>query len=416
MAPEAGKDTPAASGDARTGDLAQAQPARWIELLCDEVGPRRPTGRAEAQAAQLVAARLATAGCRATVEPFDGYPTFAAPYGVGLAVALSAALAPHRRRLWRGALAALGPALIAAEDGLRTRPLSRLLARRPSANVVASIEPRQAASRTVCLVCHLDTSRSGLMFDRRFLPWLHRWIGLQAGALGLNAATAPFARLPGAARIASRAARAVLVIALLLLIERELRGVDVPGANDNASGVAAVATLLTELAADPLERTRVIGLITGCEEAGVLGADAFLRALDAGHFPPGAADRDWRRWAFLNFDGVAAPASLRYLRREGVLQKWGADPGLTALAERISRQRPELGLAGTDHNAGLTYDSTPVLVRGGRAITFSAQDETIPNYHSPTDTVENLDLETLNRALEVGREMLARIDRGEADA
>lgn len=55
------------------------------------------------------------------------------------------------------------------------------------------------------------------------------------------------------------------------------------------------------------------------------------------------------------------------------------------------------------------------MARGGRAITLSTQDATIPNYHSPTDTVENLDPHALGRAIEVGRELLTAIDRGEAD-
>ncbi len=98
-----------------------------------------------------------------------------------------------------------------------------------------------------------------------------------------------------------------------------------------------------------------------------------------------------------------------------MLSKWPADAHLTRLAQRLSERRPDLGLEGTTHNAGLTYDTTPVMARGGRAITFSTQDSTIPNYHSPTDVVENLDPSALDHAIEVGREMLAAIDRGEAD-
>ena len=244
------------------------------------------------------------------------------------------------------------------------------------------------------------------MFHPRFLPWLHRWIGLQGAALAIVAAAPLLERSREGSRLLL-GARAVIAAAIALLAERELRGVDVPGANDNASGAATVATLVSELAADPLRETRVIGLFTGCEEAGVLGADAFLGRLEAN-------GEDWRRWIFLNFDGVAAPAPLHHLRREGVLRKWGADPVLVALADALARNRPDLGLSGTDHNAGLTYDVSPVLARGGRAITFSAQDATIPNYHAPTDTPENLDPGALERAIEVGRGMLAAIDRGAA--
>lgn len=379
----------------------------WVRILSEEIGPRRPTGPAERRAAELIADRLGKRGVTVEQVPFSGYSTFAAPYGVALTVALLGMPAARRRPLIASALAGVGAALTSAEDGLVRRPLTRLMARRPSRNLVATIEPAEEEHRTICLVCHLDSSRSGLMFHRRFLPFLHAWIGTQAAAFAI-AVAGPLLRRLALGRRLIAGAYGVLLAGLGILIERELRGVDVPGANDNATGVAAVATLASELQAEPLSGTRVVCLFTSCEEAGVLGADAFVRELEA-------APEDFRSWLFLNFDGVGAPATLRFLRREGVLSKWPADAHLARIAQEVSERRPELGLAGTTHNAGLTYDTTPVMARGGRAITFSTQDATIPNYHSPTDTAENLDPSALGRAIEVGREMLAAIDRGEAD-
>jgi len=60
-------------------------------------------------------------------------------------------------------------------------------------------------------------------------------------------------------------------------------------------------------------------------------------------------------------------------------------------------------------------DAAPVLARGGRGLSLSAQDATIPNYHTPSDTPENIDPDVVARTLETGREMIAAIDRGEAD-
>ena len=379
----------------------------WVHLLAEEIGGRRPTGPAERRAAELVADRLRRTGVSVEMHPFRAHPTFALQYGTALAIALSGAPTARRRPLQAAAAALAGAMLTSAEDGLVHRPLTRLFARRESHNLVATIDPAGEARRTVCLVCHLDTSRSALMFHRRFLPVLHVWIATQAAAFAATI-TAPLIRLLPSGRRIVNAAYAILAAGLGLLIERELRGVDVPGANDNASGVAAVATLATELQAEPLTNTRVICLFTGCEEAGVLGADAFVRELET-------TGEDWRTWHFVNFDGVAAPATLRFLRHEGVLRKWRSESRLVRIAEKLAARRPELCLRGADHNAGLTYDTTPVLARGGRAITLSAQDWTIPNYHSPTDTVENIDPSGLEQAIEVGREMLAAINRGEAD-
>ncbi len=386
---------------------AQEAPLEWVRLLVEEIGPRRPAGPAERRAAELVADRLSRSGLSVEQRPFEAYSSFAQPYGAALAVALLGLPILRSRPRAAAAFAAAGAALTSAEDGLIQRPLTRLMSRHSSRNLVASIECTGETARTVCLVCHLDSSRSGLMFHRRFLRFLRAWIGVQAAAFGI-AVAGPLIRRLRAGRRLLAGAYGVLLAGLGILIERELRGVDVPGANDNATGVAAVATLATELQSDPLGSTHVTCLFTGSEEAGVLGADAFLRELEA-------SEEDWRSWLFVNFDGVGAPATLRFLRQEGVLRTWPADAHLGRIAQEVSERRPELELEGTSHNAGLTYDTTPVLARRGRAITLSTQDGTIPNYHSSTDTVENLDPSALGRAIEVGREMLAAIDRGEAD-
>ena len=360
--------------------------------LAEELGPRRPTSIAEAAAAHTVRGALAEAGVDARIEPFEGYTSFAWPYGT--LGALSLAPAP---------LPAIAAVLMALEGGLTYTPLSDAFSHRPSANVVGFVEPREPAERTLCLVAHLDTSRSGLLFHPRLGPAVRRLLAAQSLAT-VALAAAPLLRRWAPGRTAIRASRALCALGLALLAERELRGVDVPGANDNASGVGAVVELASEVAAAPLRTTRLAVLVCGCEEAGLLGARAFLDA------------HDTRDWLFLNFDGVGCPATLRYLSREGIVRAWPADPGLIAVAERIRAERPELGLEPADAPIGLTYDATAVLARGGRALTLVRGDGgRIPNYHQPSDTVANLDPGALARAVDVGRAMIARVDRGEAD-
>lgn len=374
-----------------------------MRLLADEIGPRRPTSDAERRAAERLRDELGERGLDATLEPFDGYSTFAAPFGVISALAIAPALLPPRRRLARSVLALTAAAGLVTEGGLTRTPLSRALSTRPSQNLVATIEPAGDAVRTVCLSCHLDTSRSGFLFDPRFVPHLNNWLTAQSIA-GLAQAGEP---LIGGTRWGRRvlgAARLVLGAGLVLLAEREMSGKDVPGGNDNASGVAVVAELALELAASPPGSTRVVVLMTGCEEAGMLGSQAFLDA------------HDTSGWIFVNVDNVGAER-LHYLPSEGLIQKWGADPALMAIASRVAREQPELRLREATDPIGLTYDATPVLARGGRALTLVAAGEggAIPNYHWPTDTAANVEAEALERALVTAREMVAAIDRGEAD-
>lgn len=392
------------TGDTTALETATADRAFEIATtLAGEIGARRPTSSAERIAAEVVREALRGDGLDATTERFAAYSSFAHPFGVIAALSVFPVLLPRRRRVARGALAGLAAALLASEGGLLRTPLSDLLARRESRNVVATVEPRSRVARTVCLLAHMDTSRSGLLFHPAFAAQLNRWITVQwLATLLLPAEPLLARRRPGRALIAT--ARAISTAGLALVAERELRGVDVPGANDNASGVGVVLQLAAETAARPLESTRLVILITGSEESGLLGARAFLR------------ERDTSGWLFVNFDSVGSTATLRYTRAEGLMPKWRCDARLVAVADRLARDDPRLGLEAVDGPIGLTYDTTAVLAAGGRAITFVAGDDgRIPNYHRPSDTVENLDRKTLARAVSAGRGMVGLIDRGDAD-
>ncbi len=373
-----------------------------IAELSEGIGARRPTGVGESAAADALVARLRSAGIDAGTETFRGYSTFAAPFAVVLGLAAAPVLM-GRRRLARIASSWLAAAGLVSEGSLLRAPLTKALSRRPSRNVVAAIEPSGEARRTLCLVAHMDTSRSGLIFDPRFVGWMTRWIAANSILVLAQAALEPFAARSRPIRRGLTGIRVALLGSLGLLAEREVRGVDVPGANDNASGCGVVTALATRLAAAPLESTRVVVLITGCEESGTLGARAFRDS------------RDTDGWLFLNFDNVGGPGSVRYLRREGVITKWDADAGLIAAADGVAARRPELRIAPEDSPAGLTYDSSPIHAAGGRALTISVQDGSIPNLHWPTDVYANVDRDGVGRTLEAGMELVAAIERGDAD-
>lgn len=112
----------------------------------------------------------------ARIEPFEGFATFAQPLGALTAATLLPALIPRRHRAVRSAIAAAATGALALEGGLVHTPVSDALARRPSQNVVAEIEPNGREERTLCLICHLDTSRGGLLFHPAFVRHLTNWL------------------------------------------------------------------------------------------------------------------------------------------------------------------------------------------------------------------------------------------------
>jgi len=380
---------------------ATAEALGVIRLLASEIGPRRPCSAAERRAGEALSSHLRERGLDPHLEEHRGYSTFAAPYGLLFGVALAGGLLQRRAPRAGGAIAAIASLLAALEGDLRLTPVSRLLSRRPTANLVASIGPTATPRQRVCLVGHMDSTRYGLLFHPAAVRHLELLTAIP-GASALALAAHPLLRrLPGGGGVVRRAALAGLAFSLLVLAERELRGDDVPGASDNASGTAVAMQLAAECAARPLAHTRVDLLITTCEESGLLGAQAYARG------PRERIDGT----LFLNFDTVGGDVPLTYIEREGTTVPRSASSRLVAHLEQIAGDRPELGLQPAPGTPGLPTDATVMMARGEEAVTLLAQGDSVPHYHQMTDTYENVHPPTVERTLETGRELLTRLDR-----
>ena len=369
-----------------------------IRLLSEDIGPRPPCGDAERAAADVIESRLSDLGLESRRETFSSARSFGPAYAVVFGAAVLAA-ALERRAAKAGALTGAAAAAFGVlESRFSRRSPARLLRRSISSNVHAVIEPSAEAAGTVCLVSHMDSSRSGLMFHPRVTPRL----GVLVEAAGLAVATnalAPLLSLHRAGRAVLSGARLLLVTALALLVERELRGVDVAGANDNASGVGACLALAGHFSENPPVRTRIVVLVTGSEESGVVGMRNFLES----HETDG--------WRFLNFDGVGADAKLRVLTSEGgPLSGYPGDAELLRHAEAVGAEHPGLAAAPLAGGSGLPYDSTPVLASGGHAISLVNQDGAIPNYHWPSDVYSEISPAAFGKAVRFGLKLVERLD------
>jgi Zn-dependent M28 family amino/carboxypeptidase len=190
----------------------------------------------------------------------------------------------------------------------------------------------------------------------------------------------------------SRAARAAGTAAVGLtglMLADQARSPTVPGASDNATGVAALLALAEWIAADPPEDVETVVLIPGCEESGMGGMRAWLdadgRALDPALTLVLGLDTLGSGEPRV-LSGEGGVRTVRY-REEDVA--W-ADLG----AERAGLGRPPRWRIG-----GWT-DPILALYAGLPAISIvSARDGGFANYHLPTDTPENVDWGSVERCL-----------------
>src|SRR4051812_1466852 len=155
-----------------SGETSLERAIGLIRELSEGVGPRRPCSEAERRAAEVLADAARAHGLEARIEPFRGYASFAYPYGLLSAVALAAGLLQGRGRPGGTVLAGAATAGMLLETDLRVTPVSRLLARRSSANLTATVSAAGDERRRVCLCGHMDTTRSGAMFAPVLLPHL----------------------------------------------------------------------------------------------------------------------------------------------------------------------------------------------------------------------------------------------------
>jgi hypothetical protein len=378
-----------------------------IETLCSIHRPTASHG--ERVAAEWLAARLSELGARgARVEAEQVHGTFWWPLGLAAAAGVAAGIGVLRgHRVLGGAAAGLIGA--AAVDDLPPggRRLRSVLPQRTGTSVVAELGPADA-DRTVVLVAHHDAAHSGLLYHPAIpqavfgrFPWLLEHQDTSPPLLG------PVVAVPaliGAGALTGRrgltkAGTALAALSVAALADIALRDT-APGANDNATGVAALLAIARSLAERPTQNVRVM-LVSTSEEALCEGMQAFAKR----HFPELPRESTF----FLTLETLGSP-HLLVLRGEGMIRMREYPARSLALLDGLADELdiwlfPNLRL----RNA---TDGVIPLAAGyeGAALCSCTRLKQPANYHWPTDTPENVDYGTLADAIRLAEAAVRRLD------
>ncbi len=383
-----------------------------IRELCSFEG-RGPGTDAERRAANMLAGRVRGIGRRARTEPFFCHPQYAVVHLIHAALGVAGSL-----------LATVQPAVgftivfaaaVSTYLDLNTRLylIRSLLFRRTSQNVVSPGDRPDASARLV-LTAHYDAARTGFVFSKasdriRRLPERVR-LALGPFRLFFWAGLAPLlpiigARMAGVDGTWLSAVQAVptivLIVAAFLLIDIALSEI-VPGAYDNASGVAAVLSAAEELTADPPANLDVWILLTGAEESFCEGSRAFVRT----H----RKELDRENTAFVNVDSVSY-GGLAYEVSQGAVISLDHDPQLIELCEALSG-------AGAGEALPIRHplidDALPPRIRRMRSITIRTTDadgNLAPWYHTHDDVPDRVDPAALTHATRFVVSLARLLDR-----
>jgi hypothetical protein len=370
-----------------------------IQDLCSFEGRGSGTD-AERRAATMLAARLRAIGRRGQIEPFFCHPQYAIVHLVHAVMGVAGSLLATVQPAVGFTLVFLAAISTYLDLNTRFYLVRSLLFRRVSQNVVSPGDRPDAPARLI-LMAHYDAARTGYIFSKassriRRLPERMRlllgpfrlffWVGLAPllPILGARMAGLDPSWLSAIQAIPT----IVLIVAAFLLIDISLSEI-VPGAYDNASGVAAVLSAATELTTNPPENLDVWVVLAGSEESFCEGSRAFVRA----H----REELDRQKTSFLNVDSVSY-GGVAYEISQGAVISLNHDSHLIELCDALSS-------AGAAEARPIRHplldDALPPRVRRMRSITLRTTDadgNLAPWYHTEDDVPDRVDADALTRA------------------
>ncbi|HEV2791360.1 MAG TPA: M28 family peptidase [Solirubrobacterales bacterium] len=382
--------------------------ANWLRERLEELEriERPSASEGERRAAEWLVAQFDELGARARIEAESAHGTYWWPLGLGAVLGVLAAAAALRgRRLLGALLGAIGAAGIADDFPPKQRRLRRLLPRRTTYNVVCELgDP--SAERTVVVMAHHDAPHSGLVFhpgaaqvaDRLGLierndtspPLMTPVIGGPAlAALGAVTGFKPLAKLGLLLGLGSAAAMTDIGVRK-----------SVPAANDNGASVVALLALARRYATAPPEGVRLVLLSTGSEESFSEGMKAFGER----HF----AELPRESTFFLCLEALGSE-HLLVLRGEGFLKMHEYPPRALDFMDSLAEEEGEWLYPNLRIHNG-TDGLEPLAAGYETAVLCSCNDlKQAANYHWPTDTAENLNFDTLARAVALCEAAIQRL-------
>ncbi len=283
------------------------------------------------------------------------------------------------------------------------RVFSRFLPEYSSQNVVSRHLAGNPA-RHVVIMAHYDSPRDTAFIQPEAVRWLRPANVIMVVCMiviMMSALTQALGVLDDLVvrvdLIACWSAVGILVTAAGWMALSELGADYMPGANKNASGVAALLELNERLADQPAEHCDIWLVATGSKEGWLNGARYFVTRHDF----------DLADTCFFNVEQVGM-GELRSLAGEGVLHTFHADKDLARLLSEAGDGLPR------HVHRGPPSDALIPLARGYRCAGLMGAPERIDD--APPDVLAHIEFEKVERAVDVLETALRRFDAETAES
>lgn len=390
--------------------------AERVAKLCS-FAERRAGTDAERRAAAWIADEAATAlggGARAAIEPTYVHPQWPAVGFVHCLLAIVGSLLAGVSPIAAFAIVFVVAVSFYLDLSGRWYLLrSTLFFRRASQNVIVPPLPEEPGQPRVIVCAHYDAPLTGAAYNpwavRAFARFSSLWparTSPQAVTFWAIALLLPPLGLRLAGIDADWVSAAQLPQTFLLLVAAFMYGEIAlsppsPGANDNASGVAAALAVAEQLRESPPQALEVSLLFCGAGETTREGARSFLRA----HRRSLPRDGTW----FIDIDSVGR-GTPRWVELEVPAIAQPPDKALAGMAAALTEGDPDqraLRIAPASTASIAAAYGYPAI-----ALTARQGDGFVPvGHHTPADTPDEVDPETIEAVAGLAVDLIRLLDR-----
>lgn len=371
-----------------------------------ELPHRGATSSKEREAADLLKNTLDNSGIESSLDRFKATPTYSWEIVLFAATMMAGILISYRLSFLGTAIVLLGFWSFIRHFFGKSTIFTTLIPKHFSQNVIGKIPSKSGNSdHNLILMAHYDTARASLLFSPKMVNSFRRNFVFNTV---VSAAAIPWAFSGQYFGVYWWYKLVCILFAInfltniLIHIHREIAHKFVQGINDNGSGIAAIIDILNKLKDEPLINTNVWIVFTGCEETVIQGARDFL---DRHKY-----ELNPEKTSLINLDNIGQ-GNLHYVTGEGMLLFWHYNDILINKCAAIASQRNFSTVSPLEYRLAY-FDSLVFAQQGYPCTTLIALDDQdqIPNWHWYTDTIDNIDWETISLAVDFAIELARQID------
>jgi Peptidase family M28 len=384
-------------------------PSKHVMFLSRRIGARGAESDGESAAASYVISQFEKADVDVDVETFFSCKSDLTAIIILYVLAIIAYLT-FRVSYMLSFLIAASVFFLFQMETYSWAVISKLLHQSSASNVLGTVRSKGNAEQIVVLSANYDSAKSS-PFGRPFLARTYRLLYIISficivmiivlAIIGLGATLTKLSRhVTFQIWLFSSPFPVYLLIMAALMTWGEIKGLYTAGANDNASGVGVMLSVISAIAVNPLENTTVIGAATARSFAGGRGMIALLKK----------RKRTLKEAYIINLDHIGR-GETRVITREGVMLGFHSSRRLTRLAMKVASSSKSLKIEKGKCRVKKS-DAMVANARGYRAITIGGTSKgAYDGYRNVDDVFETIKRGSLDKAVRFVHLILEEIDK-----